>query len=76
MIITVPKRRWEVSGRHWGSIFGRRLMSIVEFLIAVQRPGKVFVYHVGDVASIVGEHHAIYRHVLRVCGGTPVPARS
>lgn len=51
--------------------FGRR---VAEFLVAVQRPGKVFVHHGGHVAGIMGEHHAIDGHVLRVRRGyTPVP---
>lgn len=53
--------------------FGRRLMGVVKFLFAVQRPGKVFVYHGGHVASVMGENHAVDGQVLRVCGVTPVP---
>lgn len=48
-------------------------MGVAEFLVIVQCPGKVFVHHGGHVAGVVGEHHAIDGHVLRVRGGTPVP---
>lgn len=49
------------------------MAAIIEFLVAVQRSGKVFVHHGGRVTGVVGEHNAVDGHVLRVRGRTPIP---
>lgn len=47
--------------------------AVAELLVVVQRSRKMFVHHGRHVTGVVGEHHAVDGHVLRMRRRASVP---